>query len=97
MKTITVEGVYDGKNAVIIEHIDMKPNTRLTVNIPQEEVVKRDWAALKAEKEKYFPPRSIEGVAGCLKYDGPPKTLREMEEGIRKGAVEQMRGLDEGY
>jgi AbrB family looped-hinge helix DNA binding protein len=28
-------------------------------------------------------------VFGCLHYEGPPKTLKEMEEGIRRGAQER--------
>ena len=31
-------------------------------------------------------PTTIEEVYGCLHYRGPKKSLRDMEEGIRKGA-----------
>jgi len=29
-----------------------------------------------------FPPTTNDEVYGCLKYDGPPKTLEEMDAGI---------------
>jgi AbrB family looped-hinge helix DNA binding protein len=29
-----------------------------------------------------FPPTTIEQVAGCLKYSGPAKSLKEMDEAI---------------
>ncbi|MEM9554515.1 MAG: AbrB/MazE/SpoVT family DNA-binding domain-containing protein [Acidobacteriota bacterium] len=30
---------------------------------------------------------SLRDLAGCLHTDGPPKTLADMEEGIRRGAA----------
>jgi AbrB family looped-hinge helix DNA binding protein len=33
-----------------------------------------------------FPPRTIEEVYGCLKYDGPPISVEEMHEGIEREA-----------
>jgi AbrB family looped-hinge helix DNA binding protein len=35
---------------------------------------------------KPFEPTTINEVFGCLHYQGPRKSLRDMEEGIRKGA-----------
>jgi AbrB family looped-hinge helix DNA binding protein len=32
---------------------------------------------------------TIDDLRGCLRYDGPPKTLEEMEEGIARGARER--------
>ncbi len=29
-----------------------------------------------------FPPTTVEEVYGCLRYDGPPVTIEEMDEGI---------------
>ena len=34
-------------------------------------------------------PTTIEEVYGCLPYQGPGKSLQDMEEGIRKGARER--------
>ena len=31
---------------------------------------------------KPFPPTTIEEVYGCLKYDGPPVTIEEMDEAV---------------
>lgn len=36
-----------------------------------------------------FTPTTIAEVYGCLDYEGPRKSLNDMEEGIRKGAREQ--------
>ncbi len=33
-----------------------------------------------------FPPTTIEEVYGCLKYDGPPFTVEEMNEAIEREA-----------
>lgn len=31
---------------------------------------------------RLFPPTTYEEVYGCLKYDGPPRTIEEMHEAI---------------
>ena len=36
-----------------------------------------------------FPPAKLEDVTGILKYDGPPKTIEEMDEAI----TEEVRQL----
>lgn len=33
----------------------------------------------------------MEDLIGCLKWDGPPKTLEDMERAIEEGAVERYR------
>ena len=38
-----------------------------------------------------LPVRPITWLAGALKYDGPPKTLEEIQEGIAKAAWESAR------
>lgn len=43
----------------------------------------------KSKSKRVFPETTVEDVAGCLKYDGEPKTLEEMEEAIEKGVVER--------
>jgi antitoxin PrlF len=35
---------------------------------------------------------SIQDLKGMLRWDGPPKTLEEMDEGIAAGAAETMHG-----
>ncbi|HIK10180.1 MAG TPA: AbrB/MazE/SpoVT family DNA-binding domain-containing protein [Oscillatoriaceae cyanobacterium M33_DOE_052] len=36
-----------------------------------------------------FTPTTLNEVAGCLKYQGSPKTLEDMEAAIRQGIQEQ--------
>ncbi|EDZ93592.1 AbrB/MazE/SpoVT family DNA-binding domain-containing protein [Limnospira fusiformis KN01] len=36
-----------------------------------------------------FPPTTLNEVAGCLKYNGSPKTLEDMESAISQGIQEQ--------
>ena len=40
---------------------------------------------LKAD-EPLFPPTTVDEVAGMLKYDGPAKTLEEMDQGVMEEA-----------
>lgn len=35
---------------------------------------------------KPFPPTTVEEVCGCLKYDGPPVTIEQMNEAIEHEA-----------
>jgi AbrB family looped-hinge helix DNA binding protein len=35
---------------------------------------------------KPFPPTTFEEVRGCLKYDGPPLTIEEMDEAVDREA-----------
>lgn len=43
-------------------------------------------ALLKTKKP--FPVTKLEDVAGCLKYDGEPATLEDMEDAICQGVEE---------
>lgn len=36
---------------------------------------------------KPFPPTRFEEVRGCLKYDGPPLTIEEMDEAVMHEAL----------
>ena len=38
--------------------------------------------AVVLRSARLFPPTTVEEVYGCLKYDGPPVTIEEMDEGI---------------
>jgi AbrB family looped-hinge helix DNA binding protein len=33
-------------------------------------------------RPKPFPPTTFEEVRGCLKHDGPPATIKEMDEAV---------------
>jgi bifunctional DNA-binding transcriptional regulator/antitoxin component of YhaV-PrlF toxin-antitoxin module len=46
-----------------------------------------DGILLKPKKN--FPETTLEQVAGCLKYQGNPKRLDELEDAIRQGVMEQ--------
>ncbi|MGH6945104.1 MAG: AbrB/MazE/SpoVT family DNA-binding domain-containing protein [Geminicoccaceae bacterium] len=35
---------------------------------------------------RLFPPTTIEEVRGCLKHDGPPHTIEEMDEAVAQEA-----------
>ena len=41
-----------------------------------------------------FAPTTLEDVAGSLIYDGPPRTVEEMDEAIRRASAED--GHDRG-
>lgn len=41
-----------------------------------------------------FPPTTLAEVAACLPFRGKTKTLAEMEEAIRRGALEANRDRD---
>lgn len=55
-----------------------RPGTELEVEDRGDAVVLRP-AAL-------FPPTTFEEVRGCLKYDGPPVTVEEMDQAIEREA-----------
>ena len=40
-------------------------------------------------RKRRFPHTSIDDLLGCLPYDGPAKTLEEMDQAIADGAREQ--------
>lgn len=40
-----------------------------------------------------FPETTLDQVAGCLKYTGKSKSLDDMEDAIRKGAMELFNDL----
>jgi AbrB family looped-hinge helix DNA binding protein len=51
----------------------------------QELVVIEVGDGILLKPKKVFPPATLEQVAGCVKYDGSPKTLEDMEDAIRQG------------
>ncbi|WP_017653571.1 AbrB/MazE/SpoVT family DNA-binding domain-containing protein [Fortiea contorta] len=42
--------------------------------------------------KKHFLQTTLADVAGCLKYQGTPKTLAEMDDAIRQGVEELWHG-----
>jgi AbrB family looped-hinge helix DNA binding protein len=55
-----------------------RPGTELEVEDQGDVVVLRP--------AKPFPATTIEEVYGCLKYEGPPRTIEEMEEAVAREA-----------
>ena len=41
----------------------------------------------------YFPPTTIEEVAGCLAYHGESKSQSDYEKAIQKGITEEWNGI----
>ena len=56
-----------------------QPGTELEVEDRGDVVVLR--------KARLFPPTTYEEVYGCLKYDGPPATIEEMDEAVEEEAA----------
>jgi AbrB family looped-hinge helix DNA binding protein len=54
--------------------LNWKPGTRLAVERT------RGGVLLKAEP--IFPPTTVDQVYGCLRYDGPPISIEEMDAAI---------------
>lgn len=54
-------------------------------NIGQELLVVDSEDGVLLTSKPLFEPTSLDEVAGCLHYDGPAKTLDEMQEAIAEG------------
>lgn len=54
----------------------------------------RDLSKLQQQKVKSFPETTLNEVAGCLKYEGIPKTLDDLEDAIRQGIEEQENDIN---
>ncbi|MDJ1168014.1 hypothetical protein PMG71_01075 [Roseofilum sp. BLCC_M154] len=48
----------------------------------------RHLRTIQQQKLKSFPETTLNEVAGCLKYEGIPKTLDDLEDAIRQGLEE---------
>ncbi|MFP4220583.1 MAG: AbrB/MazE/SpoVT family DNA-binding domain-containing protein [Phormidium sp. GEM2.Bin31] len=46
------------------------------------------------QPKRPFPPTRLDEVAGCLNYQGPPKSLEDMETAISRGIQEQWHDCD---
>lgn len=58
----------------------------------QEFIVVNTDDGVLLKPKKPFPATMLDKVAGCLKYEGPAKTLAEMEEAVRQGVQELYHG-----
>lgn len=55
----------------------------------QEFLVEDTGDELVLRPEPLFPPTDPDEVFGCLKYDGPPVSIREMDEAILRSVREE--------
>lgn len=55
-----------------------REGTEFTVEATRDAIVLRP--------KRLFPETTIDEVAGCLKYDGPPVSIEEMDEAIAREA-----------
>lgn len=46
------------------------------------------------ERQRLFPPTRLEDVIGCVKWDGPPVTIEEMDEGVARGIREMWKDFE---
>ena len=60
----------------------------------QEFIVEDTGEGILLRPKSPFPQTTVEEVAGCLKYGGPERTLKQMEDAIKKGVQEQWRDRD---
>ena len=74
-----VQGIYDGKTVRLLEPVKAHPNVRVIITF------------MESDDDTSVPRTRIEDVAGSLRYDGPAKTLAEMEDAIRKGVAERRK------
>jgi bifunctional DNA-binding transcriptional regulator/antitoxin component of YhaV-PrlF toxin-antitoxin module len=63
-------------------------------NVGQEFIIIDMGHGILLQPKKPFPVTKLEDVAGCLKYDGEPATLEDMEDAIRQGVEEMWHDCD---
>ena len=57
------------------------PGTEFTVEETREGILLRP--------ARLFPKTTLDQVVGCLRYKGKAKTLKEMDDGIRRAVMER--------
>ncbi|MGF1601271.1 MAG: AbrB/MazE/SpoVT family DNA-binding domain-containing protein [Thermosynechococcaceae cyanobacterium] len=58
-------------------------------SIGQEFIVEESDKGILLRPKAPFPKTTVNEVAGCLKYKGPPKSLEKMADAIKRGVLEQ--------
>jgi bifunctional DNA-binding transcriptional regulator/antitoxin component of YhaV-PrlF toxin-antitoxin module len=59
--------------------------------VGQELVAINTGDGILLKLKKPFAETSLQDVAGCLKYEGTPKTLEDMENAIRLGVEDSLK------
>jgi AbrB family looped-hinge helix DNA binding protein len=54
-----------------------------------EFAIEETRAGILLRPARLFPKTELDQVVGCLQYKGKTKTLKEMEDGIRRGVMER--------
>ena len=67
----------------IRDALGWKPGTKLRVENT------KDGVLLKAGP--IFPPTTVDEVFGCLKYDGPPLSIEDMDRAVEREARRRAR------
>jgi len=55
----------------------------------QELILLDTGEGILIKPKKPFPQTTVSEVAGCLRYQGPPKTIADMNDAISQGIKEQ--------
>ena len=63
------------------DRMGWQPGTSLEIQVGRDRVVLRQIGRV--------PRTTVEDLRGCLKYDGPPRSIEEMDEGVARGARER--------
>lgn len=60
-----------------------------------EFTVEAEKGSLVLRPVKPFPRKTVDEVYGSAKYEGPPKTIKEMNEGVEEAAAEMWKRFEE--
>jgi AbrB family looped-hinge helix DNA binding protein len=74
-----------------IGQVIIPPEMRKTyhLEVGTEIILTDTGKGILIQPKPIFPPTTLNEVAGCLKFEGFPKTLEEMEAAISQGIQEQ--------
>lgn len=76
------------------------------ITLPEDVLTSTGWTeGMELEVESHggvviirparpFPPKTVDEVFGCLKWQGPPVTIEEMDEGVKRAAREMWRDFE---
>lgn len=86
-----IDYLEQGKLLLLFDGLDEVP--KAYADQVQDELMEIEKGDEILLKPKYsLPQTSLDQVAGCLKFQGNPKSLAEMEDAIRHGIEENHNG-----
>ncbi|MDO9543297.1 MAG: hypothetical protein Q7J98_13400 [Kiritimatiellia bacterium] len=74
---IAIQGLYDGHIIKPLEPVHAPANVRVIITFIED------------NRPRSIPATRLQDVAGCLQWNGPAKTLVDMEKAIEQGAKER--------